>query len=95
MLVTPGARQPHENFFLWGMGAAMLARAALLLTAALLLGTAFGVYQPGSHLTFWLSFAAGFLGAWGCCPFSQPLLERHKQLASEISARPAETMLRE
>jgi hypothetical protein len=77
------------------MGAVLLARAALLLTAALLLGAAFGVYQPGSHLTFWLSFAAGFLGAWGCCPLSQPLLERHKRLASETTARPADKLLRE
>lgn len=63
-----------------------MARAALLLTAALLLGAAFGVYQPGTHLTFWLSFAAGFLGSWGCCPFSQPLLERHKKMVGETSA---------
>ena len=77
------------------MGARVVARAALLLTAALLLGAAFGVYQPGSHLTFWLSFAAGFLGAWGCCPFSQPLLERHKKLASETSSGAPDKLLHE
>ena len=55
----------------------MLVRAALLLAAALLLGAGIGIYEDGGS-GFWLAVLAGFLGSWGCCPFSQPLLKRHR-----------------
>ena len=56
-------------------------RAVLLLSAALAFGAAIGLVEPGTRTGFWLAMLAGFLGAWGCCPLSQPLLERHKALA--------------
>ena len=57
----------------------MVGRAALLLSAALLIGIAIGVNEEGSRLGFWLMVLAGFLGSWGCCPLSQPLLKRHRK----------------
>lgn len=56
-------------------------RAVLLLSAALAFGAAIGLVDPGTRTGFWLAMLAGFLGAWGCCPLSHPLLERHKALA--------------
>jgi len=61
----------------------MLGRIALLLCAALLIGAAIGVADTGSRLSFWLMVAAGFVGAWGCFPFSQPLLRRHKDVGRQ------------
>jgi hypothetical protein len=61
----------------------MLMRAALLLTAATLIGTAIGVYDEGSSLGFWLMAAAGFIGCWGLCPFSEPLLPRHRNMTRQ------------
>lgn len=58
----------------------MIKRTVLLLSAALLIGTAIGVNREGSSLGFWLMFAAGFLGSWGVCSFSEPLLPRHRDL---------------
>lgn len=56
-------------------------RAVLLSSAALAFGAAIGLVDPDTRTGFWLALLAGFLGAWGCCPLSQPLLERHKALA--------------
>lgn len=58
----------------------MTKRTVLLLIAAVLIGTAIGVNREGSSLGFWLMFAAGFLGSWGVCSFSEPLLPRHRDL---------------
>lgn len=63
----------------------MFLRIALLLSAALLIGIAIGVCQEQPRLGFWLMAAAGFLGSWGCCPLSRPLLKRHQQFVSERS----------
>lgn len=56
----------------------MLLRVVLLLSAALLIGTAIGIVMQDGDLAFWLMALAGFLGSWGCCPLSEPLLERHR-----------------
>lgn len=61
-------------------------RAVLLLSAALTFGAAIGLVDPGTRTGFWLAMLAGFLGAWGCCPLSQPLLGRHKTLAGRAGA---------
>jgi len=58
----------------------MVIRVILLLTAALLFGMAISAAEDGSRLGFWLAAAAGFTGCWGLCPFSQPLLSRHRHL---------------
>ena len=63
-------------------------RTILLLTAAALIGAAIGVVQDGSSLAFWLMFAAGFLGSWGLCSFSEPLLPRHRRLRQQQEQRP-------
>lgn len=64
-------------------------RAVLLLSAALAFGAAIGLVDPATRTGFWLAMLAGFLGAWGCCPLSQPLLDRHKALGEEASSHPA------
>lgn len=66
----------------------MLLRVALLLTAAVLIGTAIGVYREGSSLGFWLMFAAGFLGSWGLVSFAEPLLPRHRALKARQEQSP-------
>ncbi|HWI82997.1 hypothetical protein [Ramlibacter sp.] len=66
----------------------MLWRVALLLTAALLIGTAIGVVMEHGRLAFWLMAAAGFLGSWGLCPLSRPLLKRHRDLAAGAERAP-------
>ncbi len=53
-------------------------RVVLLLCAALLIGVALGIGQQEHRLGFWLMAVAGFLGSWGCCPLSRPLLKRHR-----------------
>jgi hypothetical protein len=58
----------------------MVIRIILLLTAAVLLGTAITAAEDGSSLGFWLAAASGFTGCWSLCPFSRPLLPRHKRL---------------
>ncbi len=58
----------------------MLLRAVLLASAALAFGAAIGLVDPGTRTGFWLAVLAGFLGAWGCCPLSHPLFDRHKAL---------------
>lgn len=57
-------------------------RAVLLLGAGLAFGAAIGLVDEGTRTGFWLSALAGFLGAWGCCPLSRPLLSRHRELAA-------------
>ena len=64
-----------------------VARVVLLLSAAILIGTAIGVGQEEHRLGFWLMALAGFLGSWGCCPFSKPLLKRHQQYARDPEHR--------
>jgi hypothetical protein len=61
----------------------MLLRVVLLLTAAMLIGIAIGVGMQERRLGFWLMALAGFLGSWGCCPLSRPLLERHRKYADD------------
>lgn len=56
-------------------------RAVLLLGAGLAFGAAVGLVDEATRTGFWLSALAGFLGAWGCCPLSRPLLGRHRTLA--------------
>jgi hypothetical protein len=56
----------------------MFLRVVLLLSAALLIGIAIGVCQQEPRLGFWLMALAGFVGSWGCCPLSKPLLKRHQ-----------------
>ena len=63
-------------------------RAVLLLSAALAFGAAIGLVDPGTRTGFWLAMLAGFLGAWGCCPLSQPLLDRHKALRAADEPEP-------
>jgi hypothetical protein len=58
----------------------MVIRILLLLTAAVLLGTAITAAEDGSPLGFWLAAASGFTGCWSLVPFSTPLLPRHRQL---------------
>ena len=65
-------------------------RAVLLSSAALAFGAAIGLVDPDTRTGFWLAMLAGFLGAWGCCPLSQPLLERHKALAEGTSPHSAD-----
>lgn len=57
----------------------MVLRVALLLMAAMLIGIAIGVCMEEPRLGFWLMALAGFLGSWGCCPISRPLLKRHQK----------------
>ena len=61
----------------------MFLRVALLLMAAMLIGIAIGVCMQEPRLGFWLMALAGFLGSWGCCPLSRPLLERHRKFAAD------------
>ena len=61
----------------------MFLRVVLLLLAATLIGIAIGICQEETRLAFWLMAAAGFLGSWGCCPLSQPLLKRHRPYARD------------
>ena len=61
----------------------MIVRIILLLTAAVLLGTAITAASDGSGAGFWLAAASGFTGCWSLCPFSRPLLRRHKRLNRE------------
>ena len=61
----------------------MIVRIILLLTAAVLLGMAITAAADGSRLGFWLAAAAGFTGCWSLCPFSQPLLPRHRGLKGD------------
>lgn len=63
-------------------------RAVLLLSAALAFGAAIGLVEPGTRSGFWLAMLAGFLGAWGCCPLSRPLLQRHKALVGTADPQP-------
>lgn len=65
-------------------------RAVLLLCAALAFGAAIGLVDPGTRTGFWLAMLAGFLGAWGCCPLSRPLLDRHKALAEAANSQAAD-----
>jgi hypothetical protein len=58
----------------------MVVRIILLLSAALLLGMAITATEDGSRLGFWLAAAAGFTCCWSLCPFSKPLLRRHRHL---------------
>jgi hypothetical protein len=58
----------------------MVIRVILLLTAAALLGVAINEALVGSRLGFWLAAAAAFTGCWSLCPFSRPLLSRHRRL---------------
>ncbi len=58
----------------------MVVRIILLLTAAFLLGMAITAAEDGSRLGFWLAAAAGFTGSWSLCPFSKPLLPRHRKM---------------
>jgi hypothetical protein len=63
-------------------------RAVLLLSAALAFGAAIGLVDPDTRTGFWLAMLAGFLGAWGCCPLSQPLLDRHKAMQAADPPEP-------
>lgn len=65
-------------------------RAVLLSSAALAFGAAIGLVDPGTRTGFWLAMLAGFLGAWGCCPLSHPLLDRHRALAEAAGSDPAD-----
>lgn len=47
-----------------------MARVALLLTTALLIGTAIGVHIDGYDLGWWLMVGAGFFGSWAFVPLS-------------------------
>ncbi len=58
----------------------MVGRIILLVTAAVLFGMAITASEDGSRLGFWLAAAAGFTGCWSFCPFSKPLLRRHRDL---------------
>lgn len=62
----------------------MLLRVVLLLSAALLIGIAIGIVMQDGDLAFWLMAVAGFLGSWGLCPLSSPLLERHREFARDL-----------
>jgi hypothetical protein len=78
---TRRARAGREfRFRRAGKEGTMVLRAVLLFSAALLIGAALGLYEDGVPGGFWLTVLAGFLGSWGCCPFSQPLLKRHRDL---------------
>lgn len=66
-------------------------RAVLLSSAALAFGAAIGLVDPDTRTGFWLAMLAGFLGAWGCCPLSQPLLDRHKALAGAAGSPSADS----
>lgn len=61
----------------------MLFRVILLLFAAALMGAAITEAFDGSRLGFWLSAAAAFIGCWSLCPFSRPLLPRHRRMQRE------------
>lgn len=63
----------------------MTIRIILLLAAAVLLGMAITATEDGSRLGFWLAAAAGFTGCWSLCPFSRPLLPRHRRLQRQRS----------
>lgn len=63
----------------------MVLRVVLLLTAAMLIGIAIGVCMEETRLAFWLMALAGFLGSWGCCPLSRPLLKRHQEFLADAS----------
>jgi len=63
----------------------MLLRVVLLLAAAMLIGIAIGVCKQEPRLGFWLMALAGFLGSWGCCPLSRPVLDRHRKYADYTS----------
>ena len=58
----------------------MFVRVILLLTAGALMGVAVVEALDGSRLGFWLSAAAAFTGCWSLCPFSRPLLPRHRRM---------------
>lgn len=58
----------------------MIVRIILLLTAAVLMAMAISAALDGSRLGFWLAAAAGFTGCWSLCPFSKPLLSRHRRM---------------
>ncbi len=61
----------------------MVVRIILLATAAVLFGMAITAAEDGSRLGFWLAAAAGFTGCWSFCPFSRPLLRRHRGLRQD------------
>jgi hypothetical protein len=58
----------------------MIVRVILLFAAAALMGAAIVEAFDGSPLGFWLSAAAAFTGCWSLCPFSRPLLPRHRRM---------------
>ena len=58
----------------------MVVRIVLMFAAAVLFGMAITAAEDGSRLGFCLAAAAGFTGCWSLCPFSKPLLRRHRRL---------------
>jgi hypothetical protein len=49
-----------------------VARVALLLLTAALIGTAIGVHVDGYDLGWWLMVGAGFFGSWSFVPLFPP-----------------------